>query len=253
MLSKSKTLFNTKVTNDNIQPSSVSSGGKDVRIKKEADKREVISNRDAENKNLQPTELKNSNIPPRLSETKEESKERAENRSNEETMEGPDGTLFKKISPEESAQRTVAKKEEENQQKFEELIDQSNKVLFELKAVFPFDFFPNKIIIDLNRVNIIIKEFFFSERRHSIDFKDIGDVLVETSPFFATLKIVDEGFPEGEIKISYLKKNEAIRARQIIQGLVTCKKEEIDVTKLEDTYLLEKIEELGRIKAHSNV
>src|SRR5205823_426895 len=45
--------------------------------------------------------------------------------------------------------------------KFRGLVDRSSSVLFRAKGVFPFEFFPDSIIIDSHKVNIIHNMFFF--------------------------------------------------------------------------------------------
>ena len=56
-----------------------------------------------------------------------------------------------------------------------------------------------------------------------------------------------------EIRIPYLRSNDAIRARNIIQGLIIAKKEGIDVSKLTHKELVEKIEDLGNVKGEQYV
>lgn len=141
------------------------------------------------------------------------------------------------------------KEEEKQKQKINDLVDVSHQILLHIKAVWPFDFFPDEIMVDINKVDVVKKYFFWSERRHSVFVKDISDVFVETSILFASLNIIDSGFAENIIQISFLKKDEAIRARKIIQGIVVAAKQGVDLSKLELQDLLVKIEELGKMKA----
>lgn len=129
--------------------------------------------------------------------------------------------------------------------KLKNLIAGSNRILLKVSTVFPFDFFPDDIIIDETKVTIIFRTFFWTERVHSIYVKDLSDVLVEVSPFFATLKLVDLGFKENSIDIPFLRKSQAIRARQIIQGLVISAKQGIDVTKYSADHLAQMMQEIG--------
>lgn len=145
-----------------------------------------------------------------------------------------------------------AVKEEIKQQeietiKFDETVHQGSHVLYKTKAIFPFDLFPDEITVDLNQVNVVIKYFFWSERRQSILIKDIMDVLVDTIPFFASLKVIDSGFKEQPIEINFLKRNDAIKIRRLIQGLMVAHKQEIDLSKIDSHDLPEKIEELGKV------
>lgn len=138
--------------------------------------------------------------------------------------------------------------EKEANDELNELVEKSHNCLIKVSAVFPFDIFPNKITVDVNQVNIIIKEFFWSERRHSIHIKDIMDVFIDTSLFFSTIKIVDRGYTDNGIDIKWLKNNDAIRLRRIIQGLIIAHRQQLDFTKIDTKDLVSKIEDLGRVK-----
>ena len=131
-------------------------------------------------------------------------------------------------------------------EKFNALVKRSNKILLKTSAVFPFDFFPDEITIDESKVNIIFHEFFLSEDVHSITIDMIRDIEVETSPLFATLKIVPDGYPGHALEVHYLKKKDAIKARRIIQGLMVARKQDIDLAQLDESHFIEEIESLGK-------
>ena len=133
-------------------------------------------------------------------------------------------------------------------QKLEDFIEHSNVALFKAKAVFPFDFFPNEISIDANQVNIVFKEFFWTERVHSIAIENIMDIYIDLGPFFATIHIVDAGFVDNVVTVKYLTRKSATKARRIIQGLMIAKKEDIDVSSLEHNELVKRLEKLGGTK-----
>lgn len=130
-------------------------------------------------------------------------------------------------------------------QKFNSLLRDSNKILFKMSSVFPFDFFPDEITIDEYKVNIIFHEFFLSEDVHSITIDMIKDIEVEAGPLFAILKIVPDGYPGKVVEVKNLKRSDAIRARKIILGLMVMKKQGIDPIKLYGHNFTDKIELLG--------
>lgn len=145
--------------------------------------------------------------------------------------------------------REVASTEEEVEnakKRMDNLIEGSDATLYTVKSVFPFDLFPDKLVLDINKVNLISKEFFWSERVHSVLIEDISDVYIDTSPFFSTLHVVDENFTENMISIQHLKKDEAARARRIIQGLVIARKQTLDLTHINPAELVPRLEELGK-------
>src|SRR5687767_10553618 len=119
------------------------------------------------------------------------------------------------------------------EEKLEKLLHRSTRTLLKIQTVWPFDLFPDDVAIDESKINIVQREFFASEIVHSIPISSIKDIELECSVFFATLHVVPDGYPQKEVVVPYLKKNEALRARRIIQGLIVTRKENIDLSKVD--------------------
>lgn len=128
-----------------------------------------------------------------------------------------------------------------HEDRFDHAVVQSNMVLFACKSVFPFDFFPNEVIIDINKITLIDREFFMSGGIQSIYLKDIYDVEIETGPFFSTLIISNTYFTANKLEVKYLKKKDAVKLREIMLGLICANKVGIDLTKLDKTNLKENL------------
>ncbi len=137
------------------------------------------------------------------------------------------------------------KEEIKHEQDFGNLVEKSDQVLIKIKAVFPFDFFPNEISVDVNKVNIV-NNYFLSERVHSVLIKDISDIYLDSGILFASLNIIDWGFNNNKsITINYLKKDEASRVLKIIQGLMVSARQNIDLSKIDVPDFKNKVEILG--------
>jgi hypothetical protein len=154
------------------------------------------------------------------------------------------------IAGHKEAVKDSVKNEDSSKEKFEQLVQKSETPLYSISTIFPFQFFPKHIIVDLNKVSIINNLFFFSKRRHSIFIEDVTDVYTDTNLLFASLSVIDRGFIENEIKTSYLHKSEAVKMRRIIQGLLVAHRQKVDLSNLEGTpQLVAKLESLG--ESHS--
>jgi hypothetical protein len=132
----------------------------------------------------------------------------------------------------------------------QELLKESQSVLFRFHTVFPFDLFPDEITIDENKVNIVRKSFFFTYNVHSILISDITDVLVDTGPLFASLRIIDSSnyrFPIV-IKISFLSKRNAFEARKLIQGLISTKRKNISLGTMPLSKVIEEVSMVGETR-----
>lgn len=142
----------------------------------------------------------------------------------------------------------------EEKKKINKLIKQTDRVLFKAYTVFPFTPFPHELVIDENKINYVESTFFFTKNTRNILLANVAEAKVGTSPFFSSLTIMDMSFDRRqEIRIPYLRSNDAISARNIIQGLIIAKKEGIDVSKLTHKELVEKIEDLGNVKGEQYV
>ncbi len=126
----------------------------------------------------------------------------------------------------------------------EELVKQSNRRLISISSTFPFTLFPNTIDVEENRITFNFRQF-LAYQSHSIDIKDITNVFIEAGIFFASLQVVSRTFTENEVKIDYLKKDQAVQVRKIIEGLRTLKTNDIDTSSYEIGELLNKLLELN--------
>jgi hypothetical protein len=143
----------------------------------------------------------------------------------------------------------IAKKEETAKQKIDQLANQSSRVLFRTKTIWPFTLFINELTVDETKINFVFREFFFgSGSIHSVLIKNVSDVIVESGIFLSKIKVVDVNFKEGSIEMDYLNKEEAMTARRIIQGLVTSYHQEIDLGQFGPEELVQKVEEMGEVK-----
>lgn len=152
------------------------------------------------------------------------------------------------VSPrvrEEEAQ-TVDKQKREDSRTVAKLVKKSNRILLSISShSFPFDLFPDTINVEEGRITIITRTFFLSSRVHSIDIKDVSNIFVNVAPFFAQLVIISKTFEENEIKINNLRKEEAIFARIIIEGLRIFANKQIDTSSYTVKELVSKLEELS--------
>lgn len=79
--------------------------------------------------------------------------------------------------------RVVAPSENDRQlKKLNNLINNSHRILYEAASVFPFDFFPDRIVIDENKINIIHGVFFYSNKIFTILLEDVKNTFLTYNP-----------------------------------------------------------------------
>jgi hypothetical protein len=139
----------------------------------------------------------------------------------------------------------IIKKTVSSRYTLDSLTTKAQRKLFRIKSVFPFMLFPDELIIDESKINVVSKLFFASEDVRSVPINNIAAVSVETSIFFASLRIVDKFFRDEPLVVTYLHKDEAIRARRIIEGLLVIAEEKVDLTTFPPDKIVELLEKIG--------
>jgi hypothetical protein len=153
------------------------------------------------------------------------------------------------ISEEIKAEEDNVKKSITEERKLDNLITNSHKVLFKCSAVFPFDLFPDELSIESTQVNVKRKVFFLTAQSSSVPVKNISDVILSTSIFFSSIRVVDQYFAQNSIDVSFLKKDDALKVKKIIQGLVIAVKEDVDPSRITPNHLVNRAEKLGEMQA----
>jgi hypothetical protein len=107
----------------------------------------------------------------------------------------------------------------QNKRKVAKLVKRSNRILVSISShALPFDIFPDIINIEEKRITIINRHMLSSEV-HSVDIKNISNILINNSVIFSQLVIISKTFEENEIKVRNLRTGDAVFARRIIEGL----------------------------------
>ncbi len=128
---------------------------------------------------------------------------------------------------------------------FGDIVRASRRILLEAKNVFPFDLFTDKIIIDENKVDIIYGIFFYSKEVFSIPYNRISQATSTIGLFFGSITLEIQGYEQNPSVLKWLWRSDAIRARRMINGLVTAHQQGIDLTKLDLTGVKHLVEEIG--------
>lgn len=130
-------------------------------------------------------------------------------------------------------------------QTLEKLQKNSEVLLHSCTSIFPFTLFPDTVTIDPNKVDITHRIFFFSKSIRSLLIEDIRFVDVSTNLFFASLHFEVVGYEKNPEPIRFLAKNDAVKAKQIITGLIAARKKKIPIDAVKNTHLKKKMEKIG--------
>jgi hypothetical protein len=139
----------------------------------------------------------------------------------------------------EEAIRLNAKELEENKQKLKIITGRKDLEMLRCESVFPFSIFPDTLIIDTTKISITKKQLFATEYITTIPLKDLSDVNVQTVYFLASLivRYMPRSSSAGmnnpvEVRVSNLKRGDAIKGKNILKGVLVARAEDIDIAKL---------------------
>ena len=145
-----------------------------------------------------------------------------------------------------------AKEEEENLQRFKTITKRHEIEILRTKTVFPFTLFPDTLVIDTTKVTFARKQLFATEYVVTIPLKDLSDVTMQTVIFLGSLiiKYMPQSNSPGmnqsvDIRVANLKRKDAIKAKNILKGVLVAKAEEIDIAKLPPEEVVMVLEKFG--------
>ena len=124
--------------------------------------------------------------------------------------------------------------------------------LHEAKGVFPFDFFPDSVIVDLNKVTII-NRFLFSKNAYPVLIEDIKTVNDFHGILFSSLTFEVSGFETNPAPVKWLWQKDAQKVRRYILAIKEARKRNIDLEALKHSEIKEKLEEIGKVLSEKEI
>lgn len=158
-----------------------------------------------------------------------------------------DKPLTKKIVVEDKTHEKIQKET----QKLEKLVADSDEVIYEATATFPFQLFPDKIIVDKNKVTVVRKEFLF-KRSFPILIEDLRTVRVNRGLLFSSIEMEIMGFDQNPSPITHLSPVVATKVKQYLLGLMEAKRTGIDLSVLSAREVKNCISKIGTSDEETN-
>jgi hypothetical protein len=121
----------------------------------------------------------------------------------------------------------------------------SHEILYKAKTVFPFNFFPDTIIIDKEKLTIIARYFFWVAKITSVPIRDILSVEADVGPFFGSIHLTSRYFFTNPHSINFLWRKDVFKIQKLVQGFIIANEREIDCSAIDKSQLEELLEHLG--------
>lgn len=122
---------------------------------------------------------------------------------------------------------------------------QEARTLYTIKSVFPFDPFPTTITVQPSAISIVHDLFGLSKKVITVTMSDIFSVEVEAGIMFANLRFTQKQASLPVIEVPYFWKNDAFRARRILQGLIIVQNKDLEIPYMRSDEVLSYLEEIG--------
>lgn len=158
----------------------------------------------------------------------------------------PNRIIDSKKSEKLNIEQPVHSKARDNQLT-EIMVKKSNREVLSISTLFPWSFFPTTIRIQENKVSFIYHQL-LSSQEEDVDIKDISNTHIDHGFFYSKLKFISNTFANEPVIIDHLRKNDAVHARMIIQGLQLFSQKNIDTSNYDITDLIKKLDELQKDK-----
>lgn len=121
-----------------------------------------------------------------------------------------------------------------------EAIGHSQDTIFSATTVFPFNLFPDTVTVDREKVTIVNRTFFRTAEIVSLRIDDVLNIMADVGPFFGAVKIQTRFFDAASYSIKFLRRQDALKLKRILQGYVIASQKGLDC----DAFTAEELETL---------
>jgi hypothetical protein len=134
-----------------------------------------------------------------------------------------------------------------NRQQLMSVAQAAQEPLMEASAIFPFDLFPDTIVVDRTKVTIHKRIFFGQAETTSVQLDDILNVELSSGPFLASLRIFTRmaNMHMEPLVIEYLSRKSAIDIQSLIEGYIIAINKKIDCNTIPKKELVKQLVQLG--------
>ncbi len=94
-------------------------------------------------------------------------------------------------------------------------------MILRVKSVFPFQFFPDELLVFKDRVRLITRTLPGTDMEIDMHIYDIAQVEADVGPIFGQLNIYPKLRTEGPLLITRIFRKDALAARETIEDLIT--------------------------------
>lgn len=123
---------------------------------------------------------------------------------------------------------------------------EGHEILMKSNSVFPFQLFPDSIVIDRQKLTIANRFFYRVAKINSVPIQDILSVQADVGLFFGSVYINSRYFMTNPQAIEFLPRSEALRIQHLLQGYIIAHERGIDCKTIDKDQLITLLNDLGQ-------
>jgi hypothetical protein len=127
-----------------------------------------------------------------------------------------------------------------------EITNQAHDNLFESRPLPMFFGERYTITVDRQKLTVGRQSLFKSIQTTSVQNRDVINVQADMGPLYGTLIITSKHFLNNVQTAKYMRRQDVIRGRRLLQGLIIACSAKVDITNIHTTRLIELLMDLGR-------
>lgn len=93
-------------------------------------------------------------------------------------------------------------------------------VFLKIKSIFPFELFPDELIISVDKVTLISRTLPGTNMVRDMHMNDVAQVEADCGPIFGHLHVYSKLRTEAPLLIERVKRADVLKAREIIESLL---------------------------------
>lgn len=126
-------------------------------------------------------------------------------------------------------------------------INEVNETLLRFSAIFPFELFPDEVILDRMKISVIKKDFILSKRIITIPLTGTLNVEVSKGPLTSQIVIADTASGLNSVRVKNILYTDALYLQRLVEGIVVGIKQGINFMGMSREELLASASKWGTV------
>lgn len=148
------------------------------------------------------------------------------------------------IPKKQTSTEEVVQQLQETKEKLEKIAQQS-KIVFRARSAFPFQLFPDEVIVETDKITVVHRTLLF-KKVHPVPLENMTSIAVTRGILFASVSFEITGFDENPGNITHLWPETAAKIKRYVVGLIQARKQNVDLSLISADEIRDYVEDIGK-------